>query len=103
MAAKFPSKVNIGGRVISVKVDVEQSDWGLYHPDRHEITLAPRTVAKMSSLRETLRHEVMHCALDMAGLTYLEDLKSFPEEAVVRAIDHIFHPSWDRIRKQLTP
>ena len=98
--AKLPKSVSIGGRLIAIRVDPSLESWGEYHADDKEIVIASRTLAKASSLRETLRHEMLHAALDISGLSYL---KNFEEEALVRCIDSIFHPAWEAMRKQLTP
>ena len=100
MPAKPPKQVTIGGRVIAIRVDPALESWGEYHSDEREIVLATRTLAKSSSLRETLRHEMLHAALDISGLSYL---KNFEEEAIVRCLDAIFHPAWDSVRKHLAP
>lgn len=73
---------------------------GQYRSDDREIVLSGKTVSKASSLRETLRHEMLHAALDIAGISYM---KHYDEETIVRCIDNIFHPAWDATRKQLTP
>jgi hypothetical protein len=93
-----PDKIKIGGITIAVRVEPTLESWGEYHSDKREILLASRTLDKRSTLRETLRHEMLHAALDIAGLTYI---KNFEEEAIVRAIDNIFHPAWDRVRTEL--
>ena len=100
MPAKLPKSVNIGGRIIAVRVDAELESWGEYRSDEREIVLSSRTLCKASTLRETLRHEMLHAALDISGLSYL---KNFEDEAIVRCIDGVFHPAWDATRKQLTP
>lgn len=100
MPVKIPKQVTIGGRVISVRVDPELEDWGQYRADDREIVMSRKAVSKASSLRETLRHEMLHACFDIAGISYL---KSFEEETIVRCVDHIFHPAWDATRKQLTP
>lgn len=100
MPAKHPKQVTIGGRVIAIRVDPELDSWGEYHADDREIVLSAKSLAKTSSLRETLRHEMLHAALDIAGLSYL---KNFEEESLVRCIDNLFHPAWEAVRKQLTP
>ena len=99
MPATPPKEIQIGGRTITVRIDPKIESWGEYHADNAEIVLASRTLEKQSRLRETLRHEMMHAALDITGLSYLE---RFEEESVVRCIDNIFHPAWDKVRKQLT-
>ncbi|MFO0203624.1 MAG: hypothetical protein ACK528_10905 [Alphaproteobacteria bacterium] len=100
MPAKFPNQITIGGRVITVRVDPDQDSWGEYHADERLITLAPKTLHKTSTLRETLRHEMLHASLDIAGLSYL---KTFEEESLVRCIDNIFHPAWEHVRKKMMP
>jgi hypothetical protein len=99
MPANPPTEINIGGRTIAIRIDPKLEAWGEYHGDDAEIVLAARTLAKQSSLRETLRHEMLHAALDISGLSYLE---RFEEEAVVRCIENIFHPAWEKVRKSLT-
>jgi len=93
-----PEKIRIGGISLAIRIEPTLDAWGEYHADKREILLSTKALAKASTLRETLRHEMMHAALDIAGLTYLKD---FEEEALVRCIDNIFHPAWDRVRKQL--
>lgn len=100
MPAKLPKSIHIGGREIAVRVDATLEAWGEYHADEREIVIASRTLGKASSLKETLRHEMLHAALDIAGISYL---KNFEEEAIVRCIDGIFHPAWETVRKQLAP
>jgi hypothetical protein len=98
MPTKYPKTVSIGGREIAIRIDPKLDSWGEYHADECEIVLASRTLSKASTLRETLRHEMLHAALDISGLSYL---KTFEEEAIVRCIDGIFHPAWEKVRKQL--
>jgi len=98
MPAKPPKTVTIGGRIITIRIDPKMESWGEYHSDDAEIVLASRTLCKKSTLRETLRHEMMHAALDIAGLTYL---KAFEEEAIVRCLDNLFHPAWEIARNQI--
>jgi len=84
-----PAVINIGGRVITVRIDPRLESWGEYHADEQEIVLASRTLEKQSTLRETLRHEILHVSLDVAGLSHLT---VYQEEAIVRCIDNIFPP-----------
>lgn len=100
MPANPPTEISIGGRTITVRIDPKLEDaWGMYHCDDAQIVLSPRTLDKQSTLRETLRHEMLHAALDICGMSYLE---RYEEEAIVRCIENVFHPAWDKVRKQLT-
>jgi hypothetical protein len=93
-----PAFVNIGGKVITVRVDPRMESWGEYRPDDAEIALSTETLKNQSTLRKTLRHEMLHASLDIAGLSHLT---VYEEEAIVRCIDNIFHPAWDKVRDQL--
>jgi len=99
MSANHPDKISIGGRMLTVVVDPKLEAWGEYHADDRKIVLASRTLDKQSSLRETLRHEMLHAALDICGLSYLE---RYEEEAVVRCVENVFAPAWETVRKQIT-
>jgi len=85
--------------MLTVVVDPKLEAWGEYHADDRKIVLASRTLDKQSSLRETLRHEMLHAALDICGLSYLE---RYEEEAVVRCIENVFHPAWEKVHQELT-
>ena len=75
----FPKQVSIGGKTLNVVIDAEMENWGEYHYDKCEIRIAIRCLGNPKAFRDTLRHEMMHAALDIAGLTYI---KNFEEEAV---------------------
>lgn len=100
MPVKIPKSVQVGGVTLAVRIVPDLDDWGQYRADDREIVLSTKTVSKASSLRETLRHEMLHAALDISGLSYM---KTYEEEAIVRCIDNVFHPAWEATRKQLTP
>ena len=80
-----------------MKPDLEE--WGSYHHDLGEIWLATRALDKASTLRETLRHEIMHAALNISGVAFME---GFQEEAVVRCFEDIFFPAWHKLLPKLT-
>ena len=96
----YPKKVPIGGKVIKVTIDAQMESWGEYHAEKGEIRLAARCLENIKALTETLRHEILHAALDISGLSYI---KNFEEEALVRCIDTIFFPAWDTVAKQIKP
>jgi hypothetical protein len=66
--------------------------------DERRIVINTICLAKASLLRETLRHEILHAALHVSGVSFLE---RYDEEALVRAIDHIFFPAWDTVKAKL--
>jgi hypothetical protein len=96
-----PEKIRIGGITLAVRIEPTLESWGEYHADKREITLASRTLEKRSTLRETLRHEMMHAALDISGINYSTAKITDMEETLCRCIDNIFHPAWERVRIEL--
>jgi hypothetical protein len=89
----------IGGiRFQIVCQPIDEGDYGRMIFDQRKIVINTVCLAKASLLRETLRHEILHAALHVSGVSFLE---RYDEEALVRAIDHIFHPAWESIRAKL--
>ncbi len=96
---KPPAAITIGGirfRILLRELD----DYGQLLFDKREIHIATKAAAKTSTLRETLRHEILHAALHVSGVSFSE---RYDEESTVRAIENIFFPAWERIRKDLIP
>jgi hypothetical protein len=99
MQRKLPSSVMIGGirfQIVCQKID--DGDYGRMIFDDRKIIISTICLAKASLIRETLRHEILHAALHVSGVSFLE---RYDEEALVRAIDHIFHPAWESIRAKI--
>ncbi len=99
MRRKYPRSVMVGGKKFSIVVaPLNDDDWGQMDLDELTITLSPKCLNKASNLRETLRHEIMHAALSIAGVSYSV---KYNEETIVRALENIFFPAWDKIHKKL--
>ena len=88
----------MGGRKIAVRVDSEIDDYGQYHSGERKILISAKIMENPKEVRETLRHEMMHAALDMAGISYM---KAYEEESIIRAFDSLFFPAWEIVEKQL--
>jgi hypothetical protein len=89
----------VGGKKFSIVVAPLDDDyWGQMDFDELTITLSPKCLNKASNLRETLRHEIMHAALSIAGVSYSV---KYNEETIVCALENIFFPAWDKIHKKL--
>jgi len=89
----------IGGiRFQIVCQPIDEGDYGRMIFDQRKIVINTICLAKASLIRETLRHEILHAALHVSGVSFLE---RYDEEALVRAIDHIFHPAWESIRAKI--
>ena len=89
----------IGGiRFAIVCQKIDEGDYGRMIFDERKIVISTICLAKAQLLRETLRHEILHAALHVSGVSFLE---RYDEEALVRAMDHIFFPAWELIRQKL--
>ena len=93
LALKF---VSVGGKRLRVRTGAIEH-LGTYHHDDALIQLNSEQSPK--SARDTLRHEMVHAALAISGISYA--LKSGIEEALVRALDSIFFPAWDAVQTKL--
>ena len=89
--------VLIGGHRVKIKVVENFEDWGEYDHDNKTITIAGRALKNEALYLSTLRHEMVHAALWIGGVAFNESME---EEAVVRCMDEIFFPSWDRVCKR---
>jgi hypothetical protein len=99
MKRKLPASVMIGGiRFAIVCQKIDEGDYGRMIFDERRIVINTICLAKASLLRETLRHEILHAALHVSGVSFLE---RYDEEALVRAMDHIFFPAWDTVKAKL--
>jgi hypothetical protein len=99
MRRKYPRSVVIGGQRFSIVIeDLENGDWGQMDFDNRKILISPKCLNKSSTLRETLRHEIMHAALSVAGVSFST---KYNEETIVRALENVFFPAWDKFHKKL--
>jgi hypothetical protein len=95
----LPKTVKIGGKTIRVVVEPELDDWGSYHSDDAVIKISSKCIGRDKLTTDTLRHEMIHAAFDIAGLSYME---RFEEESVVRCLDTVFFPAWSKVEKILS-
>lgn len=72
--------------------------YGHYLPDAKRIELDRSTIQDARILRETLRHEMMEATLLLSGIGWGE---RYEQEPIVRAIDEIFWPAWEKVEKRL--
>ena len=72
--------------------------YGIYS-HRRKLIIIDKTL-KGKELLETIRHEMIHAALGISGLAYCE---AYEEEAIVRCMDEIFFPAWERLLKRFNP
>jgi hypothetical protein len=94
---ELPSEVEIGGMRFQLVVR-DLDEWGKMSFDGREIALSTKAVSRPDLLRETLRHEMTHAAFAVSGISFAD---GWEEEAVVRCLDNILFPAWERIQNLL--
>lgn len=95
---RVPSSVTIGGRKLRVKLVPMEDAWGQYLHDEGTILLNRALVNTPVILAATLRHELMEAALFIGGVAWME---RYEQEPVVRAMEELFFPAWERIEPKL--
>jgi hypothetical protein len=96
---KLPTFAQIAGHSLLLDTDPPSdfSDWGEYHHDSKKIVIGEKAMASERQALDTIRHELVHAAMHLAGVSYNE---SHEEEAIVRCIESIFFPAWDRFTEE---
>lgn len=91
--------VAIAGHRIPVRTrDFGGTTYGQYLPDERVIELDRTVLSNAKLLRETLRHEMMEATLFLSGIGWGNQ---YEQEPIVRAIDEIFWPAWERVEKRM--
>ena len=95
---KIPKTIRIAGQTIQImREDLSDENlFGYYSHDRQVIILYKEL--KEDKIHTTLRHELMEASLCISGVGFCE---TFEQEAVVRCMDEVFFPAYERLRKRL--
>jgi len=97
VAFKPPRSISIGGirfRIVLKKMD----DYGQMSFDDREIRISRECLKSDKMLLDTLRHEMLHASLAVAGHSWSEGID---EEPIVRSIEHIFFPAIDALMNKI--
>jgi len=96
---RIPKTIRVAGQTVRIlKEDLSDDGlFGYYSHDRKVIILSKDL--KDTQLLLTLRHELMEASLCISGVGFCE---TFEQEAVVRCMDEVFFPAWDRISKRIS-
>ena len=94
---KLPRNIGIGGRKIRVCY-AELAHFGEFDYDEGVIRIANAIKNNPKEVYETFRHELVEAALLLGGVGWQE---IYDQEPVVRALDNIFWPAWEKIRPKL--
>lgn len=107
MSLEPPTSILIGGRRIPIRVTSlleDEGHLGDYDSNTRSIRLDSSTLLDPTLLRDTLTHEVIHCALDLAGISFNSSGTLSPklEEQVVTALESLAAPAIVRVYR-MTP
>ncbi len=95
---KIPKSVLIGGVRFKIRIKKMES-WGEMHFDDKEIHISRNSILKEHIFLDTLRHEMLHASLSVAGTSWSD---KYDEESIVRAIENIFFPAFNLIKNQIS-
>tara|TARA_Y100000401_G_scaffold11112_1_gene7609 strand:+ start:759 stop:1088 length:330 start_codon:yes stop_codon:yes gene_type:complete len=91
-----PPAVNVGGKriVVYIKEDLP-GRLGEYDSEKRCINIAESVLEDPTLFRDTLVHEIIHCVLDLAGLSFNSSsvLSAKVEEQVVTAMETLASPA----------
>ncbi len=95
---KIPNSVQVGGHKIDICF-AQIENLGEYHTELKQIKINSSLAGYDKACFETLRHEMIHCAFDISGIAFCE---TFEEEAIVRCLDNVFFPAYEKLVAQIT-
>ena len=90
---RIPKSVMIGGQRVSISVEENLAEYGQFCLDNLKITLRK---ADLQTMELTLRHEMIHAAFAISGLSYSKSFDDI-EESVVRCLENTFFPAWTKL------
>ena len=92
----FPKHIHVGGLKVKIVIVENIEEYGNFSLDSLTITLRKGDIKVMT---ETLRHELMHAAFSIGGIAHCAPFEEV-EEGVVRCLDHLFFPAWNKLQQQ---
>jgi hypothetical protein len=92
----IPKQIQVGGLRVKINIIENLEDFGNFSLDDLTINLRKGDIKVML---DTLRHELMHAAFAIGGIGHCKPFEEV-EEGVVRCLDHLFFPSWNRLLQQ---
>jgi hypothetical protein len=92
-----PRSVEVAGQKVRVRIRDLEDAFGQFWPDERLIEIDRTHLANdPDEAWLTFRHELMEAALFLSGVGYME---TYQQEPVVRAMEQVFFPVWDRLNR----
>jgi hypothetical protein len=95
---KLPKTIAIAGHNVKLHFVPLGGCFGQYDHDRKIISIDREAHITALSVLETIRHEMMEASLLLSGVGFSD---KYDQEIVVRCMEEIFFPAWDRFCKRI--
>ena len=97
MKTKWPKTIHVAGRLVKLNfIDLDDL-FGQYKHDLKIIEIS-KAISDSDKLL-TIRHELMEASLLLSGVGFSD---RYEQEPIVRCMEEIFFPAWDRFLKRIT-
>lgn len=96
---ELPTCIHIGGKRIRVRVASLEDAYGQFDGEKMEIQISDQILTKPKLLISILRHEMLHAHFHITGQSFAE---TFDEETIVRALDNLFFPAYEKVISKIT-
>ena len=93
---KTPKSIMLAGHRIKIVIDQDMEDWGEYSHDKKIIIISYKCLQSRNLFMETLRHEMVHAAFNIAGIGHIQN---YEEECIVRCLENLFFPAYDKVKQ----
>lgn len=92
---RLPRSADVAGVRVAIRIRDIEDAFGQYWPTENVIEIDRAHLSEdPDGAWLTLRHELMEASLFLSGVGYME---KYDQEPVVRAMEQIFFPAWDRV------
>jgi hypothetical protein len=95
---KYPKTIAIAGHNIKLQFVTLCDCYGQYEHDRKTILIDKEFHGSTVCVIETIRHEMLEASLLLSGVGFSD---KYDQEIVVRCVEEIFFPAWDRFCKRI--
>ena len=90
----LPKQIKIAGQNVKIRVGKLENAYGQYEHDLKTIWISD-LIKNDKVKKETLRHEMMEASLLLSGVGWMQN---YYQESVVRCMEEIFFPAWDKLK-----
>jgi hypothetical protein len=94
----LPKTIRVAGQTVKIKqANLSDDDCYGFYSHARKMIFVHDDLDEHTTLT-TLRHELMEASLCISGVGFCEN---FEQEAVVRCMDEVFFPAYERLLKRL--